>query len=69
VLSARYSTYHHHGRSQGSTWAMVTKIYKFNKVYPVPILLILQKGRTTVEWTRCDVIETQTIKDCTPKVF
>jgi len=49
------------GVARGGTWAMVTKIYKFHNVSP--ILLTLQKGRTTVEWTWCGVIETQTIKD------
>jgi len=34
-----------------------------------PILLILQKGRTTVEWIWYDVIETQTIKDCPLQTF
>jgi len=33
--------------AKGGTWAMVTKIYKFHNVSP--ILLILQKGRTTVK--------------------
>jgi len=35
--------------ARAGTWAMVTRIYKFHNVYP--ILPILQKGRTTVEWT------------------
>jgi len=41
--SARYSTivryqllYHHHGRSQGGTWAMVPKIYHFHHL---PLIL------------------------------
>ena len=55
------------GVARGGTWAMATKIYKFNRVSP--ILLISQKRRTTVGWTRCDVIETQTMKDCLPQTF
>jgi len=35
------------GVAKGGTWAMLTKIYKFENV--PPILPILQKGRTTVE--------------------
>ena len=46
---------------------MVITIYKFHNVFP--ILLILEKDRTTVEWTWCDVIETHTIKDCPPQTF
>jgi len=37
------------GAARGGTRAMVTKIYKFHNVSY--ILPILQKGRTTVEWT------------------
>ena len=48
------------GTARGSTWAMVTKIYKFYSVSP--ILPILQKGRTTV-YEHNDVIETQTINN------
>jgi len=42
VIIVKHSTMQlpqHHGRSQGSTWAMP------------PISPILQKGRTTAEWT------------------
>jgi len=39
--------YQHHGRSDGDTWAMLSKIYNFHNL--PTILIVLPKGLNTVE--------------------